>query len=320
MSQSNSKGGRTIFYVILILLLLLVNGVLFYNNLKMKRDQQQVIENLETEKGNLQSEYDEMLEELETYKLEVDQKDSVLLDLESEIEEQKREIERILRSGKATKNELSQARALIESLRSNSDSYKQQIDALTQQNQALKEKNAGLMDTIASKVDNISSLEAEKANLEGEKQNLSEERDMLNSTVNRGQVMQSAAVIGKGVRYKRNGSEVETDKAKKTEKIRVCFDILRNPISPSGKEDLLLRIINPGGEVLSVESMGSGKFILSESQKETKYTTRATINYQGKKENYCMYWEQNSGFLSGDYNAELYNEGYLIGSSSFVLR
>lgn len=132
--------------------------------------------------------------------------------------------------------------------------------------------------------------------------------------------MQAANISGSAVNVKKNGKEVSTSKAKRTDQLKVCFDMMRNPIAKAGKKEVMLRIISPQGDVLSVESMGSGVFTHGDTGEQMKYTTKATIDYQNQSENYCMYWEQNSSFIGGNYTAEVYNDGYLIGSGGFSIK
>jgi len=325
--MSTQNNSRQYLYLGPIALLFLLNIFLFIKNQSLKKEHKDTVQVLETEKSDLQSEYQKTLAELDQYKIDVQQKDSTLTGLESQIEQQKKEIERILSKSNASKRELEQARTLIASLQTSTDDYKRQIDALTYQNQQLTQENTGLKtdvaqkeQTIQEKAANISQLEAEKSELSAVKQTLSEQKDQLSATVQRGSVMQAANITGSAVNLKKGGKEVATSRAKRTDQLKVCFDIMRNPIAKAGKKEIMLRIMSPKGDALSVESMGSGVFTHGDTGEQMKYTTKATIDYQNQSENYCMYWEQNSPFEKGNYTAEIYNEGYLIGSGAFSIK
>ncbi len=329
ISNTNSK--RAI-YIVLILLLLLINGILFYSNQSLKKDTKETIGVLENEKLSLQNNYDSVLEDLDTYKVENLQLDSALTDLQAQIEDKKLEIERILRKSKASKGELQKADILIQSLQTDAFDYREKITALEFHNKKLTEENTSLQQTVVQKIETIEIVTTEKNELEesltaqikevtAEKEILGEEKEQLTEKVDRASIMQVINVIGGGVQYKKKGTkEVKTDVYKKTDKIKVCFDLLENPIVPAGQQDIFLRILGPKGDVLSIEAMGSGNLVLTESEVEIKYTMVSAIPYKQKTSNYCIYWEQNTPFQVGSYIVELYHAGYKIGSDEFRLK
>ena len=329
MNDTHSEGGfgKTPIFIAIILLLLLVNGILLFKNQRIKKDNTEHVEMLETEKGELQTEFDELMQELEDYKIISVEKDSMLIMRESEITEQQEEISRLLRKGKISRSELAQAQELVNSLRLTVNDYKSQIDALNYANQQLTAENTNLKTDITSKTEtiesqksNINELEKEKEILHTEQSILKEEKDMLQSKVNRAEVLQTSNVEAYAVRYKNSGKEVQVDKAKKAEKIKVCFEVLDNALAPKGNKELFLRVISPEGSTLSVEALGSGVFTGAQNGEAMPYTTKGAIAYEQQRENYCMFWEQNTAFASGNYITELYHEGYLIGKGGFALK
>ncbi|HRK28024.1 MAG TPA: hypothetical protein PK239_12155 [Chitinophagales bacterium] len=321
------SNNRQAIFIGVIALLFLLNMFLLYQNQRLRSQHKDTVQVMETEKNTLQADFDRTIAELEQYKLDSEQKTTEITDLEGKIDEQKQEIAKILSKSNASASELKKARQLIEGLRTSADDYKKQIEALTFQNQQLQQENTGLKGTISEKEQtlqqkeaSLAQAEAEKAELASAKQTLSEQKDQLSSTVKRGSVMQAANITGMAVDVRKSGKEVATSRARKADQLKVCFDVLRNPIAKPGRKEIMLRIISPQGDVLSVESMGSGVFTEGETGEQMKYTTKAAIDYQNQSENYCMYWEQNSSFIKGNYTAEVYNDGYLIGSGGFTIK
>ena len=49
-------------------------------------------------------------------------------------------------------------------------------------------------------------------------------------------------------------------------------------------------------------------------------SSKRVINYQNQNTDICVFYEMINQIPAGNYSIELYNEGYLIGSSSFALR
>ncbi|MGB1242894.1 MAG: hypothetical protein ACPG49_10255 [Chitinophagales bacterium] len=319
----NTKEQRTNLQPILLILLLLSligNAYLIYSNQKFETATTATIDNLEVEKADLQADFDEMVSELDDYKGENMELDASLVQLETEIESQKQEIKKLLGKGNASREELVQAKNLIESLRTISKDYKVRIDRLIAENDVLTEENVGLKDEVGKKTDTIAQLEGEKQSLANKTTILAEQKDLLQKVVKRGSVMMVNDLSAGGIKVRNSGKEVETKNDKQTDKIRICFDVMPNPIADQGSKNILARIVSPEGTTLFIQSFGSGIFKNTESGQESKYTTKTTIAFNGDREKHCMYWEQNTPFSAGLYTSELYHDGYWIGQTTFELK
>ncbi len=327
------SGNNTPFFVAGILLLLLLSGILLYNNLSMRNQHTEALEVLGQQQADLENEYDRVMEELEMYKQENVELDSTLVQIQEDVEAKQAEIERLLRSGRASRGELQQARDLIASMRYDVDNYKQQIAELQYKNQQLdrdnqtltaeKEllttSNVKLQEEVTEKAAAIVDLEDTKRTLESERSELSEEKDMLTAKVTRGQVLQASAVRADGVKYKKNGKEIEVKKARQTEKIRVCFDVMPNPLAQSGGKDVMMRLTTGKGEPVYLPAQGSGTFENADTGEEMRFTTAGTIDYRGQQDTYCMYWQQDT-YPQGEYTAEVWQDGYMMGSTKVDLK
>ncbi len=335
-SDNNESGGssKKPLYLALIGLLLLVNGILLYNNISMRKANKETVTGLEADKASLQSEYDAAVKELENIRVDKAAADTTISQMAQELETKKAEIQKILSKSNASKSELAQAKTLIESLRTSIQSYEQQIAQLQHANQQLTGENTTLKRDVESKTQTIQQqadslgrvttergvLLTEKEDLSRQKEELSTQKELLTQKVNRASTMIATNIMVEGVRNRRNGKEVKTDNNKKVQKIKICFDLLPNAVSPPGNKEILLRILSPQGEILAVQSLGSGVFTNAETGEEMQFTKKANIPFNNIKENFCVYWEQNSVFEDGTYTAEVYNNGYLIGSNSFKMK
>ena len=122
------------------------------------------------------------------------------------------------------------------------------------------------------------------------------------------------------IHEKDNGSEVSTIVAKRVDKLRISFELGENHVASSGLKELFICITGPDGTPISVEALGSGKFI-NRSGDEKFYTQKAEINYvQGHRQTVSFDWRQNSIFESGVYKIEVYNNGFKIGEGTRVLK
>lgn len=317
VNSNEQKSNLQPILIVLLLLSLIGNAYLLYSNQQLKSSTTATIDNLEVEKADLQAEFDSMVAELDDYKEENLEMDSALVSMESEIEAQKQEIKNLLSKGNATRQELSQAKNLIESLRVISKDYKVKLDGLMAENAALTQENTGLKDEVVAKSDTIQQLEGEKEQLTTKSTILAEQKDLLQKVVKRGSVMMVNDVSATGIKVRNNGKEVETNNEKQTDKIRVCFDVMPNPIADAGPKSILARIIGPGGTTLA---LSGNSFKNTESGEETQYTTKTVIAFDGNREKHCLFWEQNTPFSEGLYTTELYHDGYWIGQTSFELK
>jgi hypothetical protein len=116
-----------------------------------------------------------------------------------------------------------------------------------------------------------------------------------------------------GLKEKSSGKEKETTTAKRVDKLRISFDIDENRITQSGPKDIYVCITSPDGNPVSVDALGSGKFLTRDGV-EKPFTKKVQINYtQGQKQPVTVEWSQNSNFQTGNYKIEIYNNGFKIG-------
>ncbi len=323
MAAFGQEGDRRPIYFGIIGLLLLLNGYLGYKNMQLKKNYiseaaTTQITGLTDERDKLQVEYNETLAELSALQSESLEKDSTISQLKTQLEGEKAEIERILNKSSVTKRDLEDARARLAALKADTENYKRTIEQLTAQNSQLTTEKQELATNLEQEKTVRSGLEVEKSTLTKEKEELSAVKAKNEETINRGTILIAENLTASGVQDKKNGKEGATNNPKKMDKLKVCFDMLPNKIIAPGPQDVYLRLISPEGSTIAVQSLGSGKF-KTDTGEEKQYTTKASINYKGTRQNYCVYWSQNFPFVEGNYNAEIYHKGNMIGSGNFEL-
>lgn len=314
--------------VILILVLLGVNAYLMYAN-KQKGDAlEQAVEtnaNLETAKEELDKEYNLALEQLEAKKGENEQLNDIIEQQKTELKAQKLKIDRMIRQGKNTSGELTEARKQIQDLIAQKESYLARIDELNadkklleEENVVLSSKKVELESTLTEVKETAAKTEAE---LKEEKEKLAKEKEKLSSKVARGSVLNSRNIIVTAYKTRRSGKDVDTKSANKAQKLTICFDLDENAITPSGSNKVLVRIMTPLGETLYVEGQGSGEFAnQTAGGAATRFTTSKEFNYNNKSTNLCIDWDIQTSLAKGNYTAEIYNKGYKVGSTTFLLK
>ncbi len=320
---SSSKSKNVALYIFFIAALLLVNGIIFYYNYQVRKEnvalKEQTI-SLEEEKNKLQIEYNETIAELENVQIANTNLSEQLTDLQGEIDDQKGKIDDLLRKGNLSKKELGKARGLIEQLRANSNNYLAQIEQLELANLRLSEENTNLEQNIVIKDAEKKVLEEEKEELISAKTELEGEKEELTQIVKAAQILVSDNITGLGMKVKNNNKRVQTDNAKKVDELNICFDVMPNTAVDAETQDVFIRILNPEGVTLALGKGGSGKFQLASSEQTLNYTLKKSVRKFESKQNYCATWVQETDFGPGIYAIEVYHLGHKIGNNTFELK
>lgn len=310
--------------VIVILALLGVNAYLLVAN-KQKNETveqtQNALSELEKVKAELDAEFNSALEQLESQKGENEQLNEIIEQQKAEIIAQKNRINKMISQGTSNASELKKARAQIQELISQRDNYLARIEELKADKKLLEEENVSLTTAKKELETNLSTVKAEKENLTVEKERLAEEKAESDAKVARGSVLNARSIYVTPLKARRSGKEVDTRNADKVEKLKICFEIDENAITPSGTNKVLIRILTPRGETLYLPGQGSGEFAnQSSGGKATRYTTSKSFSYNNKTVNLCVEWSVQTPLSAGEYTVEVYNKGYKTGTSTFSLK
>jgi hypothetical protein len=314
--------------VILIVALLGVSAYLMYANNQKGEALEQAVETnaeLEAAKAELDKEYNLALEELEAEKGDNEQLNNIIEQQKSELKAQKMKIDRSIRQGKNTSGELAAARKQIQALIAQKDSYLARIYELNADKKLLEENVVSLTSEKTELESTLTEVKETAAKTEevltSEKEKLAVEKEKLSSKVARGSVLNTRNIKVVPLKTRRSGKDVDTKFANKTEKLNICFDIDENAITPSGNNKILIRILTPLGETLYMEGQGSGEFAnQTASGAATRFTTSKGFSYNNKAVNQCIDWSIQTPLAKGTYTAEVYNKGYKIGSTTFLLK
>lgn len=301
--KENSNKKRGIILWVIILLLMGTNGYTIWLLLKEQNrvvEQKIVTETIIVERDNvksdllvLQKDYDGLVA-----------KDAVM---QKDIDEKKARIEELILEAEKHKGDaymLSKLRKEAETLRSIMQGYVRTIDSLNTLNQNL----------VAEKKTVLKQLDVEK-----EKQNtLVKEKEELKTTIAKGSILTCFNIGAKGVSFKRGGKkEVETSKARKTEKIKVTFSLGENKIAKAGEKTVYVRIMTPDGKEMAKSYDETYKFTFDKSS--GYYAGKETLNYANTEITGVTYCEGQGELVPGNYIITITCDGVTIGSSSLKL-
>ncbi len=297
-----NNSGRNVLTGILIVALLATWGYIIYDhnkNTQKEQDYKTQIINSDSSKNELQRELNDAAERLDNLKTTNVKADSLLKTKDKDIDDLKARVQKIINDKNATASQLAEARRLIAQLKGNIETYTAQIDSLKTANvQLVQEKQQVTTERdIANK------------NYDSANQVIKQKEDVIDV----GSTLHASDFKIYGVKEKSGGKEKETTKAKRVDKLKISFDIDENRITQSGPKDVYVSITSPDGNPVSVDALGSGKFVLRDGT-EKSFTKKIQINYvQGQKQTVNVEWSQNSDFQTGAYKVEIFNNGFKIG-------
>lgn len=330
--SKDSKQKLTAIAAVIILLLLATNAVLLYNNYQKSNEITKVSSELsETEKlkDELEKQHYAALDDLDAMKGENEEMNALIENQKEELRKKERKLRSLLSSGKKTKAELEDIRSQINSISLQRDQYLAELNQMKEENQVLLTQNSQLTkekETLNTQIGEERKMNEElvsaKAVLTSEKEDLTSKNQNLVKTVTRASVIDVRNVNVTGYKVKGSGKQVKRKYAKYVDQLKVCFDAQPNAVTEDAREDFFIRVLNPQGEVLAVESMGSGIMTPAEGAEGMRYTHMKTIDYtSGEENNACFVWKPtDANFSSGTYNVEVYNKGYLSGTNSFTFK
>jgi cell division protein FtsB len=185
----------------------------------------------------------------------------------------------------------------ITTMREIMKSYIVQIDSLNTRNKVLVAENQDIKEQITTvKNTNVA---------------LSKVKEELTSKVEIASVIQAKDVVTVAL----NKSRKETTRIDRIEKLRICFTLRENPIAKAGEKVVYLRITRPDSLVIAT----SPDNVFDFNGAKMIYTASRQAEYLNQDIDMCIFVDNSGDFIPGNYRAELFLEGALIGGCSFIL-
>lgn len=323
-NANQSKQRLVAIAAVIVAALLIVNGVLLYSWLSQKKVATQTtatLEETEKLKEELENQYNEALAELETMRGQNEELNSLIDQKEAELKDSRDKIDRLI------KNDLAGAKSEIKNLKSQLNQYVAEIndlkaknEELTMTNTQLSEEKTMLQTDLDQQKMTNEELAASKAALVSEKEDLSTRNQDLTKTVNFASAIKVDDLEVNGLATKGSGKAVKKTAAKNVDQLEVCFETTVNEVAQPGREYFYIRVISPTGETLAIEELGSGIMTSSKTNEKIRYTQVKEYDYSNDVSHICANWSPNAPFQEGTYQVEVYNKGFLVGSSTFKLK
>nr|WP_319401228.1 hypothetical protein [uncultured Carboxylicivirga sp.] len=286
---------KRLIYIISTIAIVIVGIVLimFFQN---RQEYKAIVSEMTEEKSLL-------TEEFQTLALDYDSlqsnNDTLNLMLEQEREKISHLIEEIKTIKATNASKIREYKKELTSLRSVMRNFVVQIDSLNQRNKELSEENQQYRSQVNKIQDSYKELEKQKETL-AKKVDIASKLETYNYEV-------------EGL----NSKDRDTKKARNVSKIRVCFTIQKNITAPIGEKAVYIRIMRPD-EALLLRSLDD-KFTYE--GEEINFSARRIIEYGGEELDVCIFYNADEGeLLPGTYTADLFADGFNIGTTQFELK
>lgn len=304
-NQQNKKK-NTLLYAILIFALVATWTYIYIDKNKTEEHQEQLrseLTDLDSSKSAVEEQFKATLTQLDFLKSE---NDSLMRTKSKEIADLKKRIQDILQKNQNSEAELENARSLIAQLENKASGYEKEISRLKNENVLIAQERDSIQTDL---------MEASTEN-----EALSARNDTLSEKISIASILKADHIEIAPIRVKNSGKEKEIKNARRTDLLRIDFEIEGNKVAESGEKELYIVINDPKGVPIAVERKGSGKFILADGT-EKLYTLTKTFNFTtGQEQHLSVDWDQEEDFEKGMYSFEIYQQGHLIGKSSKELR
>jgi hypothetical protein len=208
---------------------------------------------------------------------------------------------------------------LIDSLKVSENSVRSLRSYYKKYNALQEEMDVLLADFENLKIENkllATTLDSTKVQLE--------ERTMFNDSLlaqntELAGIVENAAILstvnlkGFGVIVRSSGKLIPTERASRTDKIRICFTVPRNSLVADGDKEFFVQVIDPNDNVI-----GANQQIQFE-EKVLNYSLISKFNYENANLDICEFIE-GENFTAGRYIVNIFNKNNYVATSEFMLK
>lgn len=188
-------------------------------------------------------------------------------------------------------------------------SLQKEMDVLLAQNDSLRVENSYL----------ATSLDSTRVRLEERTMftdSLLVQNTALAEVVENASVLNTVGLKGFGVIERTSGKLIPTERASRTDKIRVCFTVAKNALVQAGDQELYVQVIDPKNNTLGLNEQ------VQFDEKTLNYSIISKFNYENGSLNICEFVASKGedNFEKGRYTVNVFNEKDLVSSSEFTLK
>jgi hypothetical protein len=299
--KKNNKKSIVILLAVVTVLLLLGNVTQFKMNTDTVEAKDFSLDSLYSVNTDINTELIETQHQIERYKGENAQLDSMLGKKEAVLIERKNEIDALIKSGKTDAKTIAALRSVQRKLKEDNKGLLEEIDKFIMENQTLKEENQVLYNTVS---------------------NLESEKSALNNQVNIASVLKAEYVKVQALKSRMFSDEKKaTSLARRATEFEVCMNLLENKVAKAGTKTVYVAIIAANDKVVGNKGLGSGTF--NNGEEEVFFTMSKEVEFDGKTiEDVCLNFEEAEAgkFKEGTYVVRIFVDKVLTKITSIELK
>lgn len=291
--MENKQSSSSLKAVIAVLAVLLVGSLVYI--FKLSSDTEKV----QTVLTTTVSEKDSVLKDLEALKTTYDAAIAENTSMSDELIQERDKVVGLMEEVKKSKGDLSAFKAKMNLLQN-------KMKALMAENEGLRNQNVVLKTQRDSTA--VVLTESKKYN-----EALVGQNDELAKVVEKGAKLTVLNIQSSAYKVRSSGKEIETEKARRTNMLKISFTIAGNEIAQSGDKTYYVQVIDSKNNVLGE------KKTISFEDKSLTYSFTSTVKYENKT---VQVSENLPGkdFQPGTYFINVFDKGELVSKSSFSLK
>jgi len=199
----------------------------------------------------------------------------------------------------------------VKNLRSYVSKYKslqREMTSVLAENDKLKVENKLLATSLDS-----TNVQLEERKLFGD--SLAMQNSALANVVETASVLNTAKLKGQGVKVRSSGKIIETEKASRADKLRICYTVTKNMLVNSGDKAFFVQVMDPKNNILGENE----KVVFGEQT--LNYSIISTFNYKSKDLDICEFISKSEkeDFEKGNYKINVFDQNRLVSTSMFTL-
>lgn len=293
--MENQKNNSSLKAIIVVLAILLAGSLAYMY--KISSD-------AKTTETALVKDKDTAMEELSLLKTKLDAAIAEKTSVSDELIAEREKVVKLMADLKKSNGDV----ASLKKFQAQYNALNAKFNALVKENGLLKDQNI----TLVSKVDSLNMALGESMRFND---TLVIQNENLAKTVEKASKLTVMNLRTQAFKEKSSGREVETSRARRADKLKVCFSIAENEVAKSGDRLYYVQIIDSKNNVIGekrTENFGS---------QTLTYSFTTTVAYENKSVDVCENLEGNGvDFEKGDYFVNIFDKGTLVSKTTFTLK
>jgi hypothetical protein len=282
--------------IILVLVLLLLGSLFYIFKLTT------AAQNLETKVASVSTEKENILKELQELKSTYDTAIAENTSLSDELIAEREKVMKLMVQIEKAKGDASAIRKYKEQLKA----MEAKMKSLMLEVEVLKGENKKLNKDLDST--NVVLQDSKNYN-----QVLVGQNEELSKTIEKASKLSILNLKTIAFKQRSSGKQIETDKARRADVLKISFTIAENAVAKSGDKTYYVQVIDAKNNVLG------DKETLTFGSQSLTYSFQAKVKYENKTVNVSQDLPGKK-FEKGSYYVNIFDKGELVSKTSFTLR